>query len=451
MPLLLLCLALTACAPATVERPSPTPTPLLPPTPTIENAGSPQQATPVIDRSPRIERVALATRIGSDGAPMDETTVVSEWPEMIYLCVLMSEIDDGTRLRAYWFQDLDIVAQSDMSPPASHGQPTWVALRYRPIARLDPTSEYAVELRLGDTLIDRFLFRVGAGNASDIIAELAFTSGFDADGKPLDARTRFMPDESPLTLRMRISNQVDPEGMVFTSLWYRGDAQIATVAGEMSRPSPGAGPDQRKIEYSYSPPGQMALGWYAVDVLLNGMRIETIVFEVSAEPIPPSPTPSPTPMPEFEPAATEEPSPTPQPSPTPVPSPTPSPTASATPAARGPDVRDVTFASSIDDATRAPLSGPVFSLDGPPGSVADLWVAIFVTDLTTSDNVEITVVRDGETYGHVALPRASRPSGWLAVDVHLDVPEIGAAFVYTVEVLLNGQRALSSSCQIRGV
>jgi hypothetical protein len=38
----------------------------------------------------------------------------------------------------------------------------------------------------------------------------------------------------------------------------------------------------------------------------------------------------------------------------------------------------------------------------------------------------------------------------VAVDIHLDVPQDDTTTVYTVEVSLNGQRALASSCQIHG-
>jgi hypothetical protein len=51
----------------------------------------------------------------------------------------------------------------------------------------------------------------------------------------------------------------------------------------------------------------------------------------------------------------------------------------------------VTFASSVDAETRTPLSGPMFSLDRPYGSFADLWVAIFVTDVTTDDVVAMSI------------------------------------------------------------
>lgn len=441
-----------SCAPPAVERATPVPTPTASPTATTEGIGSPIVATPIVGARQRIERVALATRIASDDAPLDETTVVSEWPELIYLCVLMSEITDGTRLRAYWFQGSDIIGQSDASPPPTAGEPAWVALRYRPIAKLNPAEEYAVELRLGDQLIDRYLFRVGIGNPSDAIAELAFASGFDEHGKPTNVRTRFMPDDRPLTLRMRISNQVDPAGMAFTSVWFRGDAQIATIDGVLSDSRTGAEADPRRIEFRYSPANPHSVGDYTVLVLLNGVEIGRVSFEVKTEP-PRVAAAEPTVIPVPPATSTPEPSPTPTATPImaplPTASPTALPTASATPVATAPDVRDVTFATLIDNVTLAPLDGPIFTMDRPAGTVADLWVAIFVTNLTLNDQVEIVVFRDGEGYGRVSLPVTARASGWIAADVHLDVPVAGAAFVYSVEVMLNGQRSLASVCQIR--
>jgi hypothetical protein len=449
--LTLFVMLLSACAPAAVDRPIPTPTATVPPTATADSSVATFEPTPAIGTRQRIERVTLATRIDGDGAPVDETTVVSEWPEMIYLCVLMSAIEHDTRLRAYWFQGNDIIAQSDMSPPATNGEPAWVALRYRPVAKLNPAAEYSVELRLGDDLIDRYLFRVGVGDPTDAIAEIAFASGFDEHGKPRDIRRIFAPQEASLTLRMRISNQVDPIGMVFTSLWYRGDARIARVEGSLMPAEEGGEPDRRRIEFTYTPSAPLALGIYRVDVLLNGVPVRTVRFEVSTVPEPPTPTPVPEPTPEPPPTETPEPSPTAtlEPTPSPSPSPSPSPVVVATPAPSVADVRDVTLATLIDDASRAPLNGPIFTLDRPAGSLVDLWVAIFVTNLTTNDLVEVIVLQNDSFYGSVPVQRVTRASGWIATDVHLDAPSSGGAFVYTIQVVLNGQRTLASSCQIR--
>ncbi|HUG14258.1 MAG TPA: hypothetical protein VMM78_04495 [Thermomicrobiales bacterium] len=449
--LILVALAVTACAPAAVERPIGTPIPSASPTSAVDGVSSPSATTQAVNERPRVERVTLSTRIDGDGAPVDETTVVSEWPEMIYLCVLMSEIAEGTRLRAYWFAGSDIVGQSDMSPPPSNGRSTWVALRYRPVAKLNPAVEHAVELRLGDILIDRYFFRVGVGEPSDAIAELAFASGFDEHGEPTDVRARFMPHESPLRLLMRISNQVNPSGMDFASLWYRGDAQIAHIDGSELRATGAVDADPRRIEFVYAPPAQLTPGAYHVDVLLNGMAIRTVRFTISIEPPPPTRTPQPTATTEPSATPTAEPTSSPMPSPSPTPSPRPSPTPppSPTPVALVPEIRDVTVATMIDESSRAPLDGPIFSVERPSGTLADLWVAIFVTDLSTHDLVEVAVQRDGVAYGRVALASTGRASGWIAVAVHLDVPSSGGAFVYTFEVVLNGQRALASSCQIR--
>lgn len=421
----------SACSPAAVERSTPSPVLSISPTPNVDVLETPLVPTPIVASGPRIERVAIATRIDSDDAPLEETSVVSEWPELIYLCVLMSEIPESTRLRAYWFQNDSIVAQSDMSPPPSNGAAAWVALRYRPVARLDPAAEYAVELRINNDLIDRFMFRVGAGNPADAIAELAFASGFDPDGNPIDPRTHFLPGESPLTLRMRISYLVNPANMAFTSLWYRGDAQIARIDGVLS--SGEADPDPRQFQFEYFPTVPLSQGQYRVVILMNGKEIRTARFSVTTEP---EPTP-------VMPTAPAEPSP----SPTPTESP-PDPTATPVPSTA--EIEDVAITTEIDQGNAAPVGPPLFEIERPAGSIAELWMAIEVEDITPSDTIEVVILRDGQQIERRTAPSVSRESGWISTEFGLEVPPQGDTFIYTFQVLLNGEEALATTLRIEG-
>jgi hypothetical protein len=288
-------LLLAACAPPEVERLTPTPTATFVPVEITPVLDLPVVTTPEPSPADAIERIALATRIQPDGTPIDERTVVPELPEMIYLCVLVREVENVSRFRAYWFQDNQVIAQSDTTVTGRPAGPGWVTLRYRPIARLDPAAQYEVELRVDDTPIERFLFRVGIGAAEDAVAEAAFASDFDIVGKPIDARTLFHIDEPTLTFKVRISNQVDPTGMRFTTLWYRGDAQIARVNPD---PHPADSPDPpnpRRLDFTFAPSTRLAPGDYRVLLLLNGNVVRSVPFTVTAEPIEAEPEPTATP------------------------------------------------------------------------------------------------------------------------------------------------------------
>lgn len=439
-------LLFTACSPPVIDAVTPTSLPSPTPVPVTPILSTPDFATPETHVAHAVEKVTLATRIEPDGTPVDERSSIPELPEMIYLCVLMREVEAGSRFRAYWFQNNQVVGQSDVTVQDTTSDRQWVALRYRPIARLNPVTEHAVELRINDTVVDRYLFRVGVGSAEDAIAAAAFTSGFDEIGNPIDPRTVFSVDDTELTLKVRVSNQVDPAGMTFTTLWFRGDAQIAQIYPEH------VDGDPRRMDFTFVPSTRLSPGEYRVMLLLNGTQVRSVRFSVTVEPVqqqPPTatPTPVPTETPTPEPTATPEPSPTPQPTATS----TASPTATQQPRPSDARIRDVVIATSINPNTRAPADGPVFDIDRPAGSVTGLWIAVAVENVLPPDVIEVVVTLNDAPYARFDLPHGAVQSGWLSTEMQFNVPTGQSSYTYTVSLRLNGQRTLDATFLIRGV
>jgi hypothetical protein len=427
-------LVLLACAPPAIENVTPTANPTLPPieiTPIIE---APLQVTPITGPAQDIERVVFATRIEPDGAPVDERTVVPELPEMIYLCVYVRELTDDTRYRAYWFQDGQIIGQSDATVSGRAGQPGWVALRYRPIARLIPSATHEVELRVDDTVIDRYLFRVGVGALHDAISEAAFTSDFDIVGKPTDPRDVFNTRETQFTLKVRVSNQVDPSGMALTTHWFRGDAQIARVNPDPESPAFADPPNPRRFDFTFRPATRLTPGEYRVVLLLNGAEVRSIPFRITVDEV----TIEPPPDQEREELAAD-----------PKPVPTLAPTATGVPQVAPPAVTEIVVTTSVDPQMNHPTAEALSHVEIAAGSRGSYWVAVKVRDLLATDVVQVSVWRDDNLQQRDTLDHEGRSSEWLAVEVQLAAPSTGQVSVlYDIEVAINGRLVRDARIQV---
>jgi hypothetical protein len=402
-------LLLTAgCATPEIIRETPQPDPTETATLVPVETAIPPTGTPIIETPQRtIERIALATRVDDDGTPLDERSAIPQAAEIFYLCVQVRHVDQGTKFQAIWFEGDNILGRSEKLALQDASEPVWMAMQYRPIGQLNPAQPHAVELAVDGQPIDRYVFRVGVGDPADAIAAAGFTTGFDALGKPISPQTVFPVDTPQLTFRVRISNQVDPAGMLFTTLWYRGDTQIGQRA-----PDP-AGPDPRRLAFTFAPDIPFAAGNYRVALLLNGNEVRSIPFVITTGPIPTSTTES---------------SPTAEPS--------------------GPvaEITDIVVTSRIRRSSQEPLDGPLTEYSAPAGDVAELWVAVEVSTISADDTIEIDVLQDDEFYGTVSVDTEDLESGWLAGRVELETPsDSNEYYVYTFRASVNGDQSAETT------
>ncbi|HEX5167086.1 MAG TPA: hypothetical protein VFV93_16885 [Thermomicrobiales bacterium] len=410
--LILALLLLTAgCTTPEIIRETPQPDPTETATLVPVETAIPPTGTPIVETPPRtIERIALATRVDDDGTPLDERSAIPQAAELFYLCVQVRHVEQGTKFQAIWFEGDDILGRSEKLALEDASGPVWMAMQYRPIGELNPARPHAVELAVDGQPIDRYIFRVGVGNPADAIAAAAFTSGFDALGKAISPQTVFPVDSPQLVFQVRISNQVDPAGMLFTTLWFRGDTQIGQRA-----PDPG-GQDPRRLTFTFAPDSPFAAGNYRVALLLNGNEVRSVPFVITTGPIP---------TPTVEPSQTAQPS---------------------VPAAQ---ISDIVVASRIRRSTQEPLGGSLDEFSVPAGEVAGLWVAIEVSDVIDDDTIEVDVLKDDEFYETVSLDTQDLESGWLAGRVELEAPsDSGEYYVYTFQASVNGDEPVETTLRL---
>jgi hypothetical protein len=407
--LALFALLISACTTPEIIRETPQPdataTQTLIP---VETTTEPTVTTVVETSRRTIERIAFATTVTADGAPEDERSVIPEGAEMFYFCVEVSEVEQGSRFQAIWFEGGEIIGQSEKLALEHSSEAVWMAMQYRPIAKLNPARDHAVELFVDEERIERFVFRVGIGKPADAVAAAAFTTGFDAVGNAINPQTRFHVDTPQLTFRVRISNQVDPTGLILSTLWFRGDTQIAQRAPDA------ASEDPRRSNFTLTPPSKLPPGDYRVSLLLNGTEVRSVPF-VMTEQVVPTPAPNP---------------------------------ATATPTASGAEIVEIVIASRINTRTQVPLDGPLAEWSDTPGGVASLWVAINVRDVTETDTIEIVVLQDDEFYGSVILDETEGDSGWLAGRVELEVPADDSVTIYTFITRVNDVDTLDTTLEV---
>lgn len=430
-----------ACAAPSVIRATPPASPEALVTQPAPGVGSPTSTPePDVSDARQIERVAFATRIDSAGGPVEETSVFAESPGQMYLCVQLRDVELGTSFRAYWFENGQIIGQSD-ALATRDDEIVWVALVYRPIAALSPTSEYSVELQVDEQTVDRFVFRVGVGDADDVVAQAAFATGFDAAGKPVDIRRIFADDTAELQLLARISRQIDPRGMLFTSIWYRGDTAIAyvnpvtlasddvesTATPTTATATETPGRASTVLAFTYKPNGKLPRGNYRVSLLLNGTEVRSIPFVVGDATVAEKP---------------EEPADV-----VPVEPDDPNDRAAESEATLG----QLVITADVD-ANNEPTEVNIWVWEGPVRTTQALFATFSVSNLAQDDDVTLTFARDDEVFDTRAAEHEALDTGWIATEFEISMPRrSGRMYTYTVVVQINGESVAERTFEVWAV
>ena len=405
------CLVLSACSAGADFGEPPDPTPTTPagsfiPVPTL----LPLAATRTAEANAvpfTIERVVLTTELAPDGGPANEVSVLSEEQQNIFLAVRVRDVPPDTRFRAVWFENDSTIGQSEVRATKPDGSVQWIALPFRSIARLNPAATHSVDLIVGEQLVNSYAFRVGVGNARDVIAEATLALGTTDDGQPVSPDHEFDRFSPQIVLVARISNMVDPTGMIFTSHWMRGNVSLGQRGPDGGQP----GSDSRVMTFTLVPEGNLIPGAHTVIVMLNGTQIAAYNFTVLGDGNQ-SPDPEPT-------VATE---------------------ATATEVLAGVEIRDIVVAREVDEDTSEPEDG-FEVIEGFPSEVIDLIVAIRLVDLTDDDVVEFSIGIGNSIIERHRLPVAALEDGWLATPVSFRAPDIpDRTVVYEIFVYVDGQR-----------
>lgn len=367
-----------------------------------------------------IERVVLATELDDDGEPAREVTVIPENQENIFLAIRARGITAGTRFKAVWFENDEILGQSDERVDDAGDGAQWITLQFRSIAQMNPAATHAVELVINDRRIDVYAFRVGVGDPSDVIAEATLALGTDGVGEPVkpgDTFDRFAPQ---VVLVVRISNMVDPTGMVFNTFWLRNDLPIDQRPPDGGQPrldSDPPDPNDRKMTFTHVPQAPLVPGEYSVTVLLNGSEVASFPFTIVAEA-------------DLIPTA----------------EPTERVSATATTVSSGVSVSDLFVASEIDDETGEPDSERVRVWQAEAEEIIPLYVAVELSELRVDDVVTFSVGIRGSVIERYELPVAAFENGWLSTEIELRAPDNpNDAVEYEIILYVNDTRVRGSN------
>lgn len=402
------------------------------PTPTVVNdmngpvpTGLPFSATQTAEASLApyvIERIVLTTEIDDDGAPANEVSVLSEEQQNVYLAVRVRGLADDTRFQAIWYEGTNVIGQSDETVGTGRAESQWVALPFRSIAALNPAVAHSVELLIDERPVNTFAFRVGVGNPDDVIAEAELGTGLNENGElqsPGDTFERTVPQ---VVLLARVSNEVDPTGMIFTAHWMRGNVPLAQTIPDAGQPrldSDNQGENPRRMTFTLTPQGSLVPGEHTVSVHLNGSPIAEYDFTIATDDVV---------VPDAD--ATEEVQPTPTEEPPSV------------------TVNDIVVSDEVNDDTSEPID-EINSLDAYPSQLLELYVTIKLEGLGIDNRVEFTVGIGGGIIERYQLPLAALDDGWLATPVDFRAPDIAGRTVdYEIFVYVDGVLAESSTFSV---
>ena len=357
-----------------------------------------------------IERVTLATNVDADGVPIDEVTVIPSDSRRMFLSVLVTGLKPPVRFRAFWLEGDIIIGQSEVIVEESSGIARWVSLGFLTETDLDPSKPHAVELRINNRLVNSYAFRVGTGELADIIAEATVSLG-TRDGVPVGAGQIFDIFSPQIVAVVRISEKVDPTGMIFNALLYRGETLIeqkSSDGGPLELPPEPTRLD-RQMTFTFLPDASFAEGDYHIAILVNGVKALQMPFTV---------------IPFQRPTATEI-------------SPTVGPT--ATPVSSGIRLLDIVLTKELEVMTGDPTGTEITGWVGDPNEQRDYWLSIELADVRIDDVVEVDALLDGRHVNRHRYPIASFEQGWLSRPVSLWAPAADAKIkAYKFLVFING-------------
>lgn len=422
MALALLCISLliaSCSAGGQFETPS-TPTTIPLDVSTEQPEQVPLEATQTAEAAEQqmiIERVVIATAIHDDGAPANEVSVLSQEQQNVYLSIRARHIPGNAQFQANWFENSEPIGRSETTVGQSD-QARWVSLGFRPIALLNPAAVHSVELVVNDRLIDTYAFRVGVGNASDVIAEANLAAGVDEDGRPIGAATQFDPSTSQVALVTRISRMVNPTGMIFTAQWMRGPVLLHQSVPDGGQPGAGG----ERMSFTYTPQGRLVPGEHRVILRLNGAVISEYPFLVA--PLNGSAEESPD-------EETDDQEPT-EPPP-------------------GDNVEILSFglALAVSGETSAPEQ-LIDHLEAWPTQEIELFVALEVANLRSANALEIVIsIANGIVARH-NYPVAATGHGWLSYPVTMRAPDVpDATVIYEISIRVDNVQVASTTLTIQ--
>lgn len=358
-----------------------------------------------------IERIAFALNVEPDGAPAEEVAVIPAESRNIFMTVRITGAPPETIFRAYWFEGDTIIGESEVALPISDEPTRWVALGFRAPAALNPAAPHSVELRINDREIDTYTFRVGIGAIEDVIAEASMALG-TRNEQIVGSGELFDVLAGQLVAVVRVSNVVDPTGMIFTAFWYRGDTLVAQGQPDGGQPRLSADPQplERRLTFTFAPPGGLTPGDYEVVILISGAEVRTLPFTIVGEQLP-TPTP----------ATTQS-------------------ASTSTPSVSGVSVRELRIVYNVD-GNGVPSGSQVNRVETTPNNVANLQVAVQVTDLRIDDVIEVDVLQNGRAFARYRYPVAAFDSAWMSLTARLAAPPRGGpAFDYDILIFINGTR-----------
>ena len=357
-----------------------------------------------------IERVTLATNVDEEGVPLDEVTVIPANSRQMFLSVLVTGLQPPVRFRAFWFEGDQIIGQSEQIVEESSGPARWVSLGFRATQDLNPALDHSVELRINNRLVDSYTFRVGTGQLEDVIAEALISLG-TRDGEPVEPGQTFDVFAPQIVAVVRVSEKVDPSGMIFSAILHRGDTLIeqrAPDGGQLELP-PEPTEQDRTMTFTFVPDTSFAPGNYHITLLLTGPAVRTLPFLVLEER---RPTATPTPV---------------RSGPTP------------TPVSSGISLLDITLTEELDPVTGEPAGDPIDEWDGQPNEQKQFWLNLQLANVRIDDIVEVDVLLWDRHINRHRYPAAAFDQGWLSVPVDLWAPPVTDGLKrYHFLVFING-------------
>jgi hypothetical protein len=362
-----------------------------------------------------IERVTLATNVDAEGVPLEEVTVIPSDSRRVFLSVLVTGLRPPVVFRAFWFESDMIVGQSEVMVEESPGPARWVSLGFQTTSDLDPAQPHSVELRINNRLVDAYTFRVGTGDLDDVVADAVLALG-TRDGEPVDTGQTFDVYSPQIVAVVRISQNVDPTGMIFTAFLFRGETLLAQTTPDGGQPELPINPNRldRQMTFTFVPDTSFTQGDYHVTLLLNGAEVLTLPFTITTNR-----------------RATA----------TPLPA-TSGPTATAI--SSGVRLLDIELTEQLDEVSGEPTGDSLTEWYGEPNEQHQFWLSLELSDIRIDDVIEVDVLLWDRHINRHRYPPASFNQGWLSVPVNLWAPpEDDGGKEYTFLIFINGVQVRS--------
>lgn len=235
-----------------------------------QNTSRPEANASASANTAQVSAVAFGTGIGDDGKVTGEAVRFPGGTTTLYASFDFRNIQRTDGLDWTWYVDNAVLDAGSVRLGRRESGSDWLSVTG---AGGLANGNYQLEIRSGSVTLYRGGVQIGEAQTSNVtIGALTFAAGVDENGAPIGAATSFANLHEVFALFDATTLR---SGMVVKTIWYFDDSEVLVDE------SPWTDDDMTIGWVSIRHPDGMPVGAYRLEILVDGVQVQSGVFRVT--------------------------------------------------------------------------------------------------------------------------------------------------------------------------